>query len=103
MEFWKVLDIPRDADEREIKKAYRVKLKQHHPEDDPEGFKQVRQAYEHALDYQKNRVDQVEPSDEVDILNSEPTIVLNSQDTPSAIEELVAILNHGQKGLISNR
>lgn len=97
MEFWKVLDIPRDADEREIKKAYRVKLKQHHPEDDPEGFKQVRQAYEHALDYQKNHVDQVEPSDEVDIPNNEPAIIFNSQHTPSAIEELVTILNHGQK------
>lgn len=49
MNHWHILGIDPTSDLAELKKAYRIALKDHHPEDDPEGFKQVRTAYETLL------------------------------------------------------
>lgn len=46
-----VLGIDRTKDEEEIRGAYRRLLQQVNPEDDPEGFKRLREAYEAALKY----------------------------------------------------
>ncbi|MBE1275449.1 DnaJ domain-containing protein [Enterovibrio baiacu] len=53
MSMWETLGIEPTNDESAIKKAYRIKLRQHHPEDDPEGFKRVREAYEKVLAFLK--------------------------------------------------
>lgn len=42
----KLLGVEVNADIREIKKAYARKVKEVHPEEDPEGFKQINEAYE---------------------------------------------------------
>jgi hypothetical protein len=46
---WQELGIPPSRDLRAIKLAYAARLKQVHPEDDPEGFQRLRAAYEWAL------------------------------------------------------
>lgn len=46
-----VLGIPVGKDERQIRNAYRKFLVNVNPEDDPEGFKRLREAYEEALTY----------------------------------------------------
>lgn len=46
-----VLGIEQVKDERQIKNAYREKLAVTNPEDDPEGFKRLRNAYEMACQY----------------------------------------------------
>lgn len=48
-----ILGIPSTKNEDTIKNAYRQRLVMVNPEDDPEGFKQLRQAYEEALAYAK--------------------------------------------------
>lgn len=45
---WLVLGIEPTKNEEEIKQAYRSKLVNVNPEDDPEGFKRLREAYEQA-------------------------------------------------------
>ena len=50
-----LLGISTIADEREIKRAYARLLKSHRPDEDPEGFQRVNQAYQSALDELRNR------------------------------------------------
>ncbi|MBF0287886.1 MAG: DnaJ domain-containing protein [SAR324 cluster bacterium] len=44
-----ILEIPEDADQTAIKKAYFAKIKQSPPDKNPEQFKIIRAAYESAL------------------------------------------------------
>lgn len=46
---WDVLEIDPTKDTETIKRAYHKKLAKTHPEDNPEGFKQLRTSYEQAL------------------------------------------------------
>lgn len=49
MDKWLVLGIEKTKDKDEIKKAYRRRLIKVNPEDDSEGFMQLREAYEEAI------------------------------------------------------
>ena len=57
--FWKILNIEPTTDRKAIRSAYMQLLSQTNPEDKPEEFKQLREAYEQALAYaeehQENR------------------------------------------------
>lgn len=48
---WEVLGITPTADKREIRAAYAVLAKQCHPEEDPQGFKALHEAYQAAMAY----------------------------------------------------
>ena len=49
MNIWKILEIEETTDKNEIQNAYRAKLLKTHPEDDPEGFMELRAAFEEAI------------------------------------------------------
>ncbi|WP_166215797.1 J domain-containing protein [Pseudomonas atagonensis] len=53
MSCWTVLGLSADADTRSIKRQYAVLLKQTRPDEDPEGFQRLREAYEQALSYKE--------------------------------------------------
>ena len=50
-----ILEIDENADEAVIKKSYKKLLPVYNPEDDPEGFKRLREAYETALKHLRKR------------------------------------------------
>ena len=50
---WKILKIEPTKDKDKITNTYRTLLKKTNPEDKPEEFKQLREAYEKALEYAK--------------------------------------------------
>ena len=49
MSCWTFLGIEPTEDEGEIKRVYLEMLPFHHPEEDPDGFRQLRMAMEEAL------------------------------------------------------
>ena len=60
-DYYEVLGVPRDADLQQIKKAYRKRARQYHPDtcDTPDGeemFKEATEAYEVLCDQQKRQV-----------------------------------------------
>ena len=56
-EAFRILGIEATKDERALKVAYREKLTVTNPEDDPEGFKRLRRAYEEACRYARETED----------------------------------------------
>ncbi|MGX4727681.1 J domain-containing protein [Pseudomonas corrugata] len=55
MSCWEVLGLPADADKRSVKRQYASLLKRHRPDEDPEGFQRLREAYEQALEWSELR------------------------------------------------
>ncbi|WP_018693021.1 J domain-containing protein [Algicola sagamiensis] len=94
---WEFLEITSAATEREVKRAYAKKLKQHRPDQDPEGFKQLREAYEFALNHAKNWCQQppeVHEAEETNSLISASVVDDDeggSEETPPQSEPLAPI------------
>ena len=63
MNIWKILEIEATKDKDAIQAAYRAKLMKTHPEDDPEGFMELRRALEAAI-AEADRPDEAEPEQE---------------------------------------
>ncbi|WP_058303577.1 J domain-containing protein [Gorillibacterium timonense] len=55
MRIWEILEIHPTEDTTQIRKAYARLLKIHHPEDDPEGYQQLREAFDMAMRLAKQR------------------------------------------------
>ena len=49
MNAWEILGIEPTSDKKTIKRAYAKLLKQYHPEENPEKFKQIQAAYQQCL------------------------------------------------------
>jgi hypothetical protein len=68
---WSILGTQATGDEREIKRAYARKLKVTRPEDDPQAFQELRDAYETALRMAKHAASLDVDQDDVDKARSE--------------------------------
>jgi hypothetical protein len=77
MDHWSVLELDRDADERSIKRQYARLLKVNRPDDDPEAFQRLREAYEHALNWARMRQEEDDDGFEFQAhsLSHEPEVV----------------------------
>ena len=72
MDCWEVLEIARFSDKKTIKIAYAKQLKLHRPDDDPQAFQRVHRAYQSALSWVPDAIEDTsawmrvedEPSDE---------------------------------------
>ncbi|HDR4277353.1 TPA: hypothetical protein QCP58_005747, partial [Bacillus anthracis] len=68
MSIWNTLEIEPTDDISVIKKAYAKLLKIHHPEDDPEGYQRLREAFDQAVKSAKNMKDKL--SIQIDEMNA---------------------------------
>ena len=66
LEIFQVLGIEQTKDERAIKNAYRQKLALTNPEDNPEGFKRLRSAYEEACAYARTQEEEQQAAQQRD-------------------------------------
>lgn len=88
MNDWDVLGIERTDDQRAIKRAYARKSREVHPEEHPEEFQLLHEAYENALRYAKNRtpvpngVMEPTPRKEEPTLPHEPVVEETRKDEP---------------------
>lgn len=85
MTWWVTLGVPSDADERTIKRAYSQLIKQHRPDEDPQRFSEIRQAFEAARQAKKGASTRpaqplVEPQIEPTAFEPDSTLE-NSTDT----------------------
>ncbi|MFL0249414.1 hypothetical protein ACJDT4_03195 [Clostridium neuense] len=86
MNFWYILKIDPTDNISEIKKAYAKQLRLHHPEDDPEGYQELREAYDEALKYinGKNKKENLEVS-KADILSYQPKANLEEKSSKQTL------------------
>ncbi|MEB0047617.1 MULTISPECIES: J domain-containing protein [unclassified Pseudomonas] len=78
MDCWSLLQLPEDTDARSIKRSYARLLKVFRPDEDPEGFQRLREAYEEALDIARWRAEQA--ADEPEETGAEPLPMLEQAD-----------------------
>ena len=88
MSHWQLLELDPDADERSIKRAYARLLKRHRPDEDPDAFQRLREAYEASLEEARWRAQLDEDEDEAYIepplTSSEPTLEYAPQASSAA-------------------
>lgn len=82
MNWWEILQIPYDSDLKTIKKAYAKLLKIYNPEDDPEGYQRLREAYDEAIKSVKNNNKKESfINDFVETINEETSKIKNNINT----------------------
>lgn len=74
MSHWQVLDLTPDADERSIKRAYARLLKIHRPDENPNEFQRLREAYEASLAEARWREQSEEEFGDAPVVISAPTV-----------------------------
>lgn len=97
MSCWSTLGIAPTNDINEIRAAYRARLPGVHPEDDPEGFQNLRKAYEQALQQAREA-----PVEMAETTGQEPDV--ETRQETSAVErmldELLQLLNDPRRRFI---
>lgn len=77
------LELEPDADERAIKRAYARLLRSNRPDDDPEAFQRLHEAYQTALQWQRYRQEEAEDQ-ELDLGHDSITWTLQPTAPPEA-------------------
>lgn len=95
---WEILNIAQTTDRNAIRQAYLALLPSFHPESDPQGFKQLRQAYEEAQQCESSSADEThmeEASDEHEMLVAFRVLLASECDRfqPSAWQKFIQQLN----------
>lgn len=90
MDAYRLLGIGRDADERQIKRAYAALLKNTRPDEDPAGFQRLNEAYQQALAYCRDRMfATVDTDGDVGPADDAPDDALSLRLTPEALARLM--------------
>jgi len=124
MDCWTLLGIEETADKRRIKSAYAKLLKQNHPEDKPQEYQSIREAYDHALiiaEYMYHEEDQdaglsynsaqaPQPPEQAQPVAEQPLPTLHEKDRvrdlqletiDSTLAKLVQLLQHDESAAIA--
>ncbi|MBL4774359.1 MAG: DnaJ domain-containing protein [Alcanivoracaceae bacterium] len=75
---WDILEIDETDDKKAIKKAYAVLIKQYKPDDNPEKFKEIQEAYEYILNQMK--ISRIKSTNLVDSIENSKNIITPEQN-----------------------
>ena len=102
MNCWDVLGIEPTQDKKEIKKAYARLLKQYHPEENPEEFKQIQTAYQQCL-HPDQEVESVSYEQNVDIkqdIKTEPISMKEDEIAPPPVPKVETLFVQNEKDVV---
>ena len=102
MNCWDVLGIEPTQDKKEIKKAYARLLKQYHPEENPEEFKQIQAAYQQCL-HPDQEVESVSYEQNVDIkqdIKTQPISMKEDEIAPPPVPKVETLFVQNEKDVV---
>ena len=102
MNCWEVLGIEPTQDKKEIKKAYARILKQYHPEENPEEFKQIQEAYQQCL-HPNQEIESVSYEQNIEIkqdIKTEPISMKEDEITPPPVPKVETLFVNNEKDVV---
>lgn len=102
MNCWKVLGIEPTSDKKEIKKAYARLLKQYHPEENPEEFKQIQEAYQQCL-HPDQEIESVSYKQNIKIkqdIKTEPISMKEDEIAPPPVPKVETLFVNNEKDVV---
>lgn len=102
MNCWEVLGIEPTSDKKEIKKAYARLLKQYHPEENPEEFKQIQEAYQHCL-HPDQEVESVSYEQNIEIkqdIKTQPISMKEDEIAPPPVPKVETLFVQNEKDVV---
>lgn len=99
MNAWEILGIEPTSDKKEIKRAYARLLKQYHPEDNPEEFKQIQAAYQQCL-HPEQEIESVSFEQNKQDIKTQPISTKEDTIIPPPIPEVKTLFVENEKDIV---
>ena len=102
MNAWEILGIEPTKDKKEIKKAYARLLKQYHPEENPEEFKQIQAAYQQCL-HSDQEIESVSYEQNVESkqdIKAQPISIKEDTIVPPPIPKITTLFIQNEKDVV---
>ena len=102
MNAWEILGIEPTSDKKTIKRAYAKLLKQYHPEENPEKFKQIQAAYQHCLhsDQEIESVSYEQNIESKQDIKTKPISIKEDTIVPPPIPKITTLFIQNEKDVI---
>lgn len=102
MNAWEILGIEPTSDKKEIKKAYAKLLKQYHPEENPEKFKQIQAAYQQCLhsDQEIESVSYEQNIESKQDIKTKPISIKEDTIVPPPIPKITTLFIQNEKDVV---
>lgn len=102
MNAWEILGIEPTSDKKTIKRAYAKLLKQYHPEENPEKFKQIQAAYQHCLhsDQEIESVSYEQYIESKQDIKTQPISIKEDTIVPPPIPKITTLFIQNEKDVV---
>ena len=102
MNAWELLGIEPTSDKKTIKRAYAILLKQYHPEENPEKFKQIQAAYQHCLhsDQEIESVTYEQNIESKQDIKTKPISIKEDTIVPPPIPKITTLFIQNEKDVV---
>ena len=102
MNAWEILGIEPTSDKKTIKRAYAKLLKQYHPEENPEEFKQIQAAYQQCL-HSDQEIESVSYEQNVESkqdIKTKPISIKEDTIVPPPIPKITTLFIQNEKDVV---
>lgn len=102
MNAWEILGVEPTSDKKEIKKAYARLLKQYHPEENPEKFKQIQAAYQQCL-HSDQEIESVSYEQNIESkkdIKTQPISIKEDTIVPPPIPKITTLFIQNEKDVV---